>query len=58
MEYQFFYIHGRFDIICSIEESIRLHNLLPKSKLIIVENEGHHKKKNRQLFIKILKKFY
>ena len=53
-----FIIHGRFDIICSIEESIRLHNLLPKSKLIIVENEGHHGKKIDEIFIKILRQFY
>jgi proline iminopeptidase len=53
-----FIIHGRFDVICSVEEAINLHNILPKSKLIIIENEGHHGKKIDETFLKILRQFY
>ena len=31
-------IHGRVDTICSYEDSYNLHQKLPKSKLILVEN--------------------
>lgn len=34
-------IHGRMDVICDVDESILLHNHLPKSKLILVNGEGH-----------------
>ena len=34
-------IHGRVDTICSYEDSYNLHQKLPKSKLILVENAAH-----------------
>ena len=36
-----FLIHGRMDVICDVNESIKLHKLLPKSKLHLVNGEGH-----------------
>lgn len=34
-------IHGRLDVICSPDDSFRLSENLPKSKLIIIESAGH-----------------
>ena len=34
-------INGRYDMICPPVTAYRLHKLLPKSKLIIVEEAGH-----------------
>jgi len=34
-------INGRYDIICPPSTAYRLHKLLPKSKLVIVEEAGH-----------------
>ena len=38
-------IHGRMDVICDVNESIKLHKLLPKSKLYLVNGEGHQWKR-------------
>ena len=34
-------INGRYDMYCPPETAYRLHKLLPKSQLIIVERAGH-----------------
>ncbi|MCP4157219.1 MAG: prolyl aminopeptidase [bacterium] len=34
-------INGRYDIICPLKTAYRLHHVLPKSKLVIVERAGH-----------------
>ena len=34
-------LHGRLDIICDFRESYIIHKHLPKSNLIIIDNEGH-----------------
>lgn len=36
-----FLINGRYDVICPPLAAFRLHELLPKSKLVIVEEAGH-----------------
>lgn len=51
-------IHGRIDVICNVHESIELNKLLPNSKLIIVDNNGHNGKDINKEFIKELRKFY
>ena len=49
---------NRIDVICNVHESIELNKLLPKSKLIILDNNGHNGKDINQEFIKELRKFY
>lgn len=34
-------INGRYDLICPLKTAYRLHQALPKSKLVIVERAGH-----------------
>jgi proline iminopeptidase len=34
-------VNGRYDVICPPKTAFKLHNKLPKSKLIIVERAGH-----------------
>ena len=49
-------IHGRIDVICGVKESIKLHKLLPKSKLFIIDNNSHGGKEINDVFMKILQK--
>ena len=34
-------VHGRYDVICPLENAYRLHKGLPKSELVIVPGAGH-----------------
>ncbi|MCA9657255.1 MAG: prolyl aminopeptidase [Myxococcales bacterium] len=34
-------VHGRYDVICSMENAWRLHKGLPKSDLVVVPDAGH-----------------
>jgi len=34
-------VHGRYDVNCSPRSAYRLHEALPKSRLVIVEKAGH-----------------
>jgi len=34
-------VHGRYDVICPLENAWRLHKCLPRSELVIVEDSGH-----------------
>ena len=34
-------VHGRYDMVCTLEGSFALHKLLPKSELHIVRDAGH-----------------
>lgn len=36
-----YFVHGRYDLICSPKNSYEIHKKLPKSKLIITELAGH-----------------
>lgn len=36
-----FIIHGRYDMICPLEQAYALHNALPLSELFIVQGAGH-----------------
>ena len=35
------FIHGRYDVICSVQESYEMAQLLRKSRLVVIENAGH-----------------
>ena len=35
------FIHGKYDVICSMKESYDISKLLPRSRLVVVENAGH-----------------
>lgn len=54
-----FIIHGRFDIICSPENSYKLHKLWKKSKLMINDLSGHgvNDKGNAKALLKAYKYF-
>ena len=49
-------IHGRMDVICDVHESIQLHKLLPKSKLHLVNGEGHGGKEQHIVYKDIVTK--
>jgi proline iminopeptidase len=49
-------IHGRMDVICDVNESIQLHKLLPKSKLHLVNGEGHGGKEQHMVYKDIVTK--
>src|SRR6056300_1425493 len=49
-------IHGRMDVVCDVNESIQLHKLLPKSKLHIVNWEGHGGKEQHLVYKDIVTK--
>ena len=49
-------IHGTLDVICDVNESIQLHQLLPNSKLCLVNGEGHSGKKQNVLYKNIVTK--
>jgi proline iminopeptidase len=34
-------VHGRYDIICPLENAWNLHRALPNSRLVIVPDSGH-----------------
>jgi proline iminopeptidase len=34
-------VHGRYDVICPVENAWNLHRLLPRSQLVIVPDSGH-----------------
>ena len=34
-------VHGRYDVICPLENAWRLHKCLPNSELVIVDDSGH-----------------
>ena len=34
-------INGRYDLICPLKNAYKLHQALPRSKLVIVERAGH-----------------
>jgi proline iminopeptidase len=34
-------VHGRYDMVCTLESSFSLHQLLPKSELHVVRDAGH-----------------
>lgn len=34
-------VHGRYDVVCPMEQAWALHKALPESKLMVVENAGH-----------------
>lgn len=34
-------VHGRYDVICPVENAWRLHQRLPRSRLVIVPDAGH-----------------
>ena len=34
-------VHGRYDLICPVENASRLHKGLPKSELVVVPDAGH-----------------
>ena len=36
-----FIIHGRYDMICPIEQALALHDLWEESRLRIIDNAGH-----------------
>jgi proline iminopeptidase len=36
-----FMVNGRYDVICPSRNAYRLHELLPKSELVIAEAAGH-----------------
>ena len=55
-------MHGRLDIICDFNESYEIHKMLPNSKLLIYNFEGHasekkSKKDYKDLFDKLINKF-
>lgn len=49
-------IHGRMDVICDVNDSIKLHKLLPKSKLHLVNGEGHGGKEQHIVYKDIVTK--
>ena len=44
------------DVICDVNESIKLHKLLPKSKLHLVNGEGHSGKEQHIVYKDIVTK--
>ena len=34
-------VHGRYDMVCPINQAFAIKKILPRTKIIIVENEGH-----------------
>ena len=34
-------IHGRYDMICPVEQALLLHRRWPESKLRLIDNAGH-----------------
>ncbi len=50
-------VNGRYDMICPPITAYRLHQKLPKSKLVIVESAGHWDKSIERALLKAMKEF-
>jgi len=34
-------VHGRYDVVCAMQNAFDLHNALPKAELVVCPRSGH-----------------